>query len=121
MADEGTYATTAEVQRKVPVGSSSTANVEAYINQYIKESERVIDLQCNFDFYTNYASQSNAIKELLRQAASALAAIKVICYDIDGFGNVELVKLHMNNLWTEYDEVRDKLKDDSYRKKFGAV
>ena len=35
MADTGIFATTAEVQRKVGANASSTANVEAYINDFM--------------------------------------------------------------------------------------
>ena len=39
MADTGIFATTAEVQRKVGANASTTANVEAFINQYMTEAE----------------------------------------------------------------------------------
>lgn len=123
MADEGKYATTTEVQRMVPVGSSATSNAETYINQYIKMAERLIDIQCNFNFYAVYddASFPASLKEDLRLAASALAAMMVMNYDTNGFGVLGRFQLQYNFLWTCYKEVIDKLKEDSYRKKMGLT
>jgi len=85
MVDNGVFATTAQVQQKVGVNASATANVEAYINEYINQAEFVICAMTRYDWITNYASLTNIAKGILRNAASCLAAIDVINYDSNGF------------------------------------
>lgn len=85
MADEGTFCTTAEVERKAGANCSATSKAEAYTNQYVQEAEGVICAVARYDYVTNYASCTTIGKELLREAASNLAAIYVIQYDMSGF------------------------------------
>ena len=85
MADEGTFCTTAEVTRKSGASASATSKAEAYTNQYVKEAEGEICARVRYDYKTNYASLSTISKEVLRMAASNLAAIYVIQYDMSGF------------------------------------
>lgn len=87
MADTGIFATTAEVQRKAGEGASSTANVEAYINDYMTQVESQINVFCRFNFSDNYATLNVDTKNILKEAASNLAAIYVIMYDFSGYNS----------------------------------
>jgi len=81
MADEGIFATTAEVQRKVGANASATANVEAYINQFMTEAESEINAMTRFNWSDAYAALNDDVKGLLKLAASNLAAIHVLNFD----------------------------------------
>ena len=82
MADEGIFATTAEVQRKVGANASATSNVEAYINDFMTQAESYINVLCGFNFSDTYATLNVDVKAILKEAASNIAAIYVINYDI---------------------------------------
>lgn len=85
MADTGIFATTAEVQRKAGANASATSNTEDYINQFMAEAESEINSVCRYNFSDNYGSLNADTKQILKQAASNLAAIYVISYDMSGF------------------------------------
>ena len=85
MADTGIFATTLEVQRKAGANASGTSNVEAYINDYMTQAESLINATCRFNFSDNYSSLNADVKGLLKEAASNIAAIYVIQYDMSGF------------------------------------
>ena len=86
MADEGIFATTAEVQRKVGVNASAVSNTEAFINQYMVEAEADINSRTGIDFSAIYAAKTNKFKELLKEWSSNLAAMAVIQYDMAPIG-----------------------------------
>lgn len=85
MVDTGIFATTAEVQRKAGNGASETANVEAYINDYMSQVESEINVMLRFNFSDNYDSLNVDVKGILKEIASNLAAIYVIQFDMSGF------------------------------------
>ena len=82
MADTGIFATTAEVQRKVGANASATANTEAYINDFMSQAESYINGVCCFNFSDVYTTLNVDVKALLKEAASCLAAMYVINYDL---------------------------------------
>jgi len=85
MADTGIFATTAEVQRKAGANASATSNTEAYINDYMTQAESEINAACRFNWSDVYSTLDVDVKGILKQAASNLAAIYVISYDMSGF------------------------------------
>lgn len=85
MAEEGTLCNNADVLKKAGANANSTATAEAYTNVFIKEAEGYICAITGYDWKTNYATLSTVGKELLRDIASSLAAIKAINYDMSGF------------------------------------
>lgn len=87
MADTGIFATTVEVQRKAGANASTTSNVEAYINDYMTQTESLINAVCRYNFSDNYATLNADVKGLLKEAASNIAAIYVIQYDMSGFSS----------------------------------
>ena len=97
--DEGIFATTAEVQRKVGANVSATSNTEAFINQYIAEAESYINAETEFNWSDRYGSLDEDLRDILKLAASNLAAIYVINYDTDAFAVTDDAITRMNVLW----------------------
>ena len=85
MADTGIFATTAEVQRKAGDGANTTANVEAYINDFMTQAESEINVATRKNWSDAYSELNADVKGILKQAASNLAAIYVITYDMSGY------------------------------------
>ena len=84
MADEGIFATTAEVQRCVPVWASATINDEAHINQYISFWESYINVTMNFNWSDNYAAANVDTKRILSLFVVAQVAMDVCMMDTSG-------------------------------------
>ena len=74
-----------EVQRKAGNGASATSKAEAYVNDYMTQAESVINTACRFNFSDAYSSLNADTKGILKDAASNLAAIYVITYDMSGY------------------------------------
>jgi hypothetical protein len=85
MVDTGIFATTAEVERKAGAGASATSKAEAYVNDYMTQAESLINCVCRFNFSDNYAALNADVKGLLKEAASDIAAIYVIQYNMAGY------------------------------------
>jgi hypothetical protein len=85
MADTGIFATTAEVQRKAGANASATSKAEAYVNDFMTQAESEINALCRFNFSDAYSGLNADTKGILKQAASNLAAIYVIQFDMSGF------------------------------------
>ena len=82
MVDAGIFATTAEVQRKVGINASATSNTEAYINDYISQAESYINVITRKNWSDEYTTLNIDVKGILKEAASNLAAIYVLNYDL---------------------------------------
>lgn len=87
MVDTGIFATTAEVSRKAGAGASATANVEAYINDFMTQVESFINATTRYNWSDNYSTLNADVKGILKEVASNLAAIYVIQYDFSGFSS----------------------------------
>lgn len=85
MADTGIFATTAEIQRKAGANASSTSTAEAYTNDYIAQAESLINVLTRKNWSDAYSGLNADVKGLLKEAASNLAAIYCINYDMSGF------------------------------------
>lgn len=116
MADTGIFATTAEVQRKVGSGASATSNTEAYINQFMTEAESEINVVTRYNWSDNYATLNADVKGVLKQAASCLAAIYVIIYDMSGYDSrteaEDLINVLRDNYLRCISILRDKKTQD---------
>ena len=104
MVDEGIFATTAEVSRKAGANASSTANVEAFINQFMTEAEALINVTTRFNFSDQYSSLNVDVQGILKMVASNLAAMQVIMFDMSGFTSL-----------TEAETMLDVLRDAALR------
>ena len=85
MVDSGIFATTLEVQNKAGANASATSNTEVYINDFVAQAESVINSMSRYNWSDNYATLNVNVKEILKEAASNLAAMYVIQYDMSGF------------------------------------
>lgn len=85
MADTGIFATTAEVSRKAGANANSTANTEAYINDFMTQAESTINTLSQLNWSDTYSTLNIDTKNILKEAASNLAAMYVIQFDMSGF------------------------------------
>lgn len=102
MADTGIFATTAEVQRKIGANVSSTANAEAYINDFMTQAESEINVATGYNWSDGYAALNVDVKGLLKEAASNLAAMYVINYDLSGFSQMREAETRLDMLHDAY-------------------
>ena len=85
MVDTGIFATTAEVSRKAGAGASATANVEAYINDFMTQVESQINVATRNNWSDVYSTLNVDVRGLLKEIASNLAAIYVIQFNMAGY------------------------------------
>jgi hypothetical protein len=89
MAWTGIYvATIAEFQYKCGSKCSATSKAEAYGNSFVQQAESTINILCRKVFAANtsaFTALPSTTKYLLTAAASDLAAIYAIQYDLSGF------------------------------------
>jgi len=111
MVDEGLFATTAEVSRKVGANASTTSNAEAYINQYMTEAESLINTLTGVNYSDTYSSLNVDVKGILKMAASAWAATSVINYDMSGFTSRQEALTMINLLIFQFNTCIKQLKE----------
>jgi len=85
MVDSGIFATTAEVERKAGANASTVSVAEAYVNDYMTQAESTINVMTRYNWSDAYSGLDVDVKGILKEAASNLAAIYVITYDMSGF------------------------------------
>lgn len=86
MASTGIFCTDADVKRKCKNISADIDNGDtAETDAWIKDAESLINCICKYNFSDNFATLNADVKYLLREAASNLAAIYAITYDMSGF------------------------------------
>lgn len=91
MVDTGIFATTAEVQRKVGANANTTANAEAYINDFMTQVESFINCYTRKNYSDAFAGLDVDVKGILKECASCLAAMAVINYDMAAIGITEAI------------------------------
>lgn len=111
MADTGIFATTAEVQRKAGANASTVSNVEAYINDYMTQAESYINVATGKNWSDEFSSLNVDVKGILKEAASNLAAIYVIQYDMFAFTQLEEAEDMVNILWSRFEKCIEILKE----------
>jgi hypothetical protein len=100
MADTGIFATTAQIGYKAGVRKSATSAAEAYTNFFIGQAESYINVAAGFNFSDVYASLNVDVKYILQEAASNLAAIYVINYDMSGTTMTALQRIDAESMVT---------------------
>lgn len=100
MVDTGIFATSAEVLRKVGSGASSTATAEAYTNDFMTQAESFINATTRYNWSDAYSTLNADVKGILKDAASSLAAMYVIQYDMSGYTSRQEALTMLNLLWT---------------------
>jgi len=111
MADTGIFATTGEVQYKAGVYASAVSNTEAYINSFMTQAESYINAVCCYNFSDNYTTLNVDVKGLLKEAASDIAAMYVINYDVAGFPSIRLAELSLDLLSARAERAISQLKE----------
>ena len=109
MADTGIFATTAEVERKVGAGASTISKAEAYVNDYMTQAESFINSATTFNWSDAFSTLNVDVKGILKQAASAFAAIMVIRYDMSGYTSRNEAITMINSLTLEFNEAMKEL------------
>jgi len=115
MADTGIFATTAEVQRKAGAKANTTANAEAYINDFMTQAESEINAMSRVNWSDLYASLNADVKGLLKQAASNLAAIYIIQYDMSGYTSRAEAETMLDVLYDGFRRAMSLLEDEKKR------
>lgn len=115
MVEAGTLCGQTDVAKNAGASASTTSVAEAYTNVYIKEAEGLLCSKSRYDWVTNYASISTIGKEILRDAVSAYAAIKVINYDMSGFTSRQEALIMINLLWAVWSETYKLMDDNKYK------
>lgn len=118
MVEAGTLCINADVLKRAGSRASSTSTAEAYTNVFIKEAEGQLCTSARYDWVTNYSSVSTIGKEILRDAASAYAAIQCIIYDTDDFLSRQDVLIRVNILWAAFQKVITLFEKDNNYKEF---
>ena len=104
MADTGIFASTTEVQAKVGANASSTSNVETFINQYMTESESLINVETLRNWTDAFSALNVDVKGILKLAASSRAAIMVLNYDLSLSPLLLELQTRIDVLWNDYRE-----------------
>ena len=81
----GIFCSVAEVQRKAGANASATSNVETYIDDFTAQAESFINVATRKNWSDDYAALNDDVKSILKEAASNLAAMYVIQFDMSGF------------------------------------
>ena len=111
MADTGIFATTAEVERKCGANVSTVAKAEAYINDYMTQAESEINVATRFNWSDAYSGLNTDVKGILKEAASNLAAMYAISYDMSGFTTIFEAQTMLDHLNASYLRALSLLRD----------
>jgi len=99
MVDTGIFATTAEVGYKAGANASATSKAETYVNSYMTQAESFINVASLYNWSDAYSGLNVDVKGILKEAASSLAALYVIQYDMSGFTSRGEAELMINVLY----------------------
>jgi len=88
MVDDGTFVKNADIVVRAGANANATAITTTETDKYVLDVENYINVYCNYDFTTNYASMSTSTKYLLKETAACLCAIYVIQYDMSGYTSI---------------------------------
>jgi hypothetical protein len=102
MADTGIFATTAQIGYKAGANASATSKAEAYTNFYIAGAESYINLITRYNWSDAYSTLNVDVKYILQEAASNLAAIYVINYDMTNFNSRAEAELMIKVLYRRF-------------------
>ena len=109
------FATTAEVARKAGANASATSVAAAYVDDFMSQAESEINAITRFNWSDKYATLDVDVKGLLKEAASNLAAIYVINYDMSGFSSRTEAENMVNILRDGYLRAVSLLRDQKVR------
>jgi len=81
----GIFCTVAEVSRKAGANASAVSNTETYIDDFTTQAESEINALTRVNWSDIYTTLDADVKAVLKEAASNLAAMYVISYDMSGY------------------------------------
>ena len=85
MADDGIFATNAQIEMKCGANCSATSKAVGYTDVYSLQVESFINIVTRYNWSDAYAALNADVKHLLSEVATNLIAIYVIQYDMSGF------------------------------------
>lgn len=85
MADTGIFCSGSEVLFKAGANYNLSGATEAILNNFMTQAESFINVSSNYNFSDRYTALNADVKGVLKEAASDLAAIYVINYDMSGY------------------------------------
>lgn len=121
MADDGIFATSAQVGYKAGAGKSAVSSAVAYTDFYLLQAESYICAVTRYNWRDAYAALNIDVKYLLQEAASNIAAIYVILYDMSGYNALSYAQLMLNVLWGRAELCINLLKDYKVKDMMGAA
>ena len=121
MADDGTFATNAEIKRKAGANASSVSTAVAYTDQFILEAESYINARTLYNWTDAYATLFDYTKMILKEAGSSLAAIYCLNYDMSGFTSRQEALMMLNVLWARVEECLKLLEKEANRDFVGSA
>jgi hypothetical protein len=104
MVDTGIFCTTAEVGYKAGANASTTSIAEAYTNSYVAQAESRINSDTLYNWSDKYGTLNADVKNILKEAASNLAATYAITYDMGGFNSRAEAQAMIDVLLYNYGE-----------------
>jgi len=111
MPGTGIYCSGANVIRKAGEGISASGAEEIFLNDVIGQAESAINAATRKNWTDNYAALNADVKQILKEAASNLAAIYAISYDMSGYSSRAEAETMLNVLKTRFDECVELLKE----------
>lgn len=99
--------------------TGSTSGV--ILEQFSDEAEAFINATTRYDWVANYSSIGTNFKQILADAASALAASYLVAYDMSGYTNRGEAEDVINILHDRATRAIAILKDDKHKTKMGAT
>lgn len=121
MTYSGIFATLLQVQYKAGANASAISKAEIYVNSYMTEAESYINAQTRFNFSDVYGTLNADTKGILQEAASNIAAIYVIQFDLSGFTSrieaEDMINVLRDAYLRDLQLLRDKKVTDFIREK----
>ncbi len=116
MTEAGIYTTNTLVEYKAGANASAVSKAEAYTNEYIAQAEAYINVLTEHIWAVDtaaFAALNAQVSKLLSEAASNLAAIYVIQYDMSGFTTRIEAEDMINTLFARFVQAIELLKQIS--------
>ena len=111
----GTLCTLADAVNKAGVNASSAAIKEILVSDFVKQAEGQINATTRFDWVKEYPDISGEVKYILNKAASTIAAIDIINYDLVPAGGSQdrvtsetMINVHRETVAQTLSLLRDK-------------
>jgi hypothetical protein len=104
MAYNGKFCTLLEFQYKCGANASATSTAEAFANSFVGQAESYINAATHYNWSDTFSTLNADAKGILTEAASSLAAIYAISYDMSGFTSRQEALIMINILWARVDE-----------------